>query len=93
MLIFSTMDDLRLSGTAGRVQFGGVDVLALLWAVNLLVSRPRQLRAFNCAVAVQDVSVLESTEQRTLRLRRGCVRVRPSFSWWHWEAHTSTIGR
>ncbi|WP_406436710.1 hypothetical protein OHB14_61560 [Streptomyces sp. NBC_01613] len=75
VLIFSTIDDLRLSGTAGRVQIGGVVVLALLWAVNLLVSRPRQLRAFSSAVVVEDASVLEPNEERTRQLRRGCVRV------------------
>lgn len=75
VLIFSTLDDLRLSGTAGRVQIGGIVVLALLWAVNLLVYRPRQLRAFSSAVAVEDASVLEPNEERTRQLRRGCVRV------------------
>ncbi|WP_369252965.1 hypothetical protein [Streptomyces sp. R41] len=75
VLIFFTMDDLRLSGTAGRVQIGGVVVLALLWAVNLLVSRPRQLRAFSSAVAVEDASVPGPNEERTRQLRRGCVRV------------------
>ena len=75
VLIFSTMDDLRLSGTAGRVQIGGVVIVTLLWAVNLLVSRPRQLRAFSSAVAVEDVLVLGQSEERTRQLRRGYVRV------------------
>ncbi|MFI5634348.1 hypothetical protein ACIA8E_34290 [Streptomyces sp. NPDC051664] len=75
VLVFSTADDLRLSGTAGRVQFGGVAVLTLFWAVNFLVSRPRELRAFSAAVAVEDASVLEQSEEQTRHLRRGCFRV------------------
>ncbi|MFE3269316.1 hypothetical protein [Streptomyces sp. NPDC059215] len=75
VLIFSTVDDLRLSGTAWRFQISGVVVLALLWAVNLLLSRPRQLRAFSSAVVIEDVSLLEPDEERTHILRRGCVRV------------------
>ncbi|MEV6054217.1 hypothetical protein [Streptomyces sp. NPDC052107] len=75
VLVFATVDDLRLSGTAGRVQVVGLGVLTLLWAVNFLVARPRRLRAFSSAVAVQDTSVLGQAEERTRQLRRGCVRV------------------
>jgi len=75
VLIFSTTDDLGLVGTAGRVQIIGVVGLALLWAVNLLVSRPRQLRAFSSAVPVEDAFVLGQNEEQTRHLRRGRVRV------------------
>lgn len=74
-LVLSTVHDLRLSGTAGRIQISGVVALALLWAINLLVYRPRQLRAFGSAVTVEDSSFLEGDEEQIRRLRRGRVRV------------------
>lgn len=75
VLVFTAVDDLRLSGTAGRVQVVGLGVLTLLWAVNFLVARPRRLRAFGSAVAVHDMSMLGQAGERTRQLRRGCVRV------------------
>src|SRR5262245_54561682 len=59
VLVLSTVDDLRLSGTAGRIQISGVVVLTLLWAINLVVYRPRQLRAFGSAVTVEESSLPE----------------------------------
>ncbi|MFE7169393.1 hypothetical protein [Streptomyces sp. NPDC057616] len=75
VLVLSTVDDLRLSGTAGRIQISGVVVLTLLWAINLLVYRPRQLRAFGSAVTVEDSSLPEGNEEQIRHLRRGRVRV------------------
>jgi hypothetical protein len=75
VLVFTAVDDLRLSGTAGRVQVVGLAVQTLLWAVGFLVARPRQLREFGSAVTVHDLSVLGQAEERTRQLRRGCVRV------------------
>ncbi|MYT73425.1 MULTISPECIES: hypothetical protein [unclassified Streptomyces] len=74
-LIFFTTDGLGLVGTVGRIQIICFVGLALLWAVNFLVSRPRQLRAFGSAVPVEDPSVLRPNEEQTRHLRRGRVRV------------------
>ena len=75
VLVFTAVDDLRLSGTAGCVQVIGLAVQTLLWAVGFLVARPRLLREFGSAVTVHDLSVLGQAEERTRQLRRGCVRV------------------
>ncbi|MFJ9539683.1 hypothetical protein ACIRPX_20775 [Streptomyces sp. NPDC101225] len=75
VLVWSTVDDLRLSGTAGRVQVIGFVALTLLWAINLLVYRPRQLRAFGSAVAVEEPLLPERRQEQIRHLRRGRVRV------------------
>ncbi|MHB9848953.1 hypothetical protein ACSYGO_06860 [Streptomyces krungchingensis] len=75
VLIFLTMDDLRLSGTAGRLQISGVVILTLLWAANLLVYRPRQLRAFGSAVAIEQPPAPGPHEEQTRHLQLGRLRV------------------
>ncbi|WP_345657483.1 hypothetical protein [Streptomyces siamensis] len=75
VLIFLTMDDLRLSGTAGRLQISGVVMLTLLWAANLLVYRPRQLRAFGSAVAIERSPAPGRHEEQTRHLQLGRLRV------------------
>ncbi|MFC9284723.1 hypothetical protein [Streptomyces collinus] len=74
-LVFATVDDLGLSGTTGRVQLAIIAAFAGLWAVNFLISRPRQLRAFGSALPVDDPSVLRRTEEQHRHVYRGCVRV------------------
>ncbi|MGW5283919.1 hypothetical protein ACWERI_31400 [Streptomyces collinus] len=74
-LVLSTVDDLGLSGTTGRVQIAVIVAFAVLWAVNLLISRPRQLRDFGSALPVGDPSVLRRTEEQRRHVYRGCVRV------------------
>ncbi|MET9900826.1 hypothetical protein [Streptomyces sp. NPDC006446] len=74
-LIFTTVDDLSLSGTTGHVQIAGIAALAGLWSVNLLVSRPRQLRAFGSALPVETPSVLGRTVERRRHVRQGCIRM------------------
>ncbi|MCW8380816.1 hypothetical protein [Streptomyces justiciae] len=74
-VILCTLDDLGLSGTTGRIQVIGVTCMAVLWAVNFLVTRPRQLRAFKSAVPVADVSVLDRPAEQTRQLLRGRFRM------------------
>ncbi|MEV0092480.1 hypothetical protein [Streptomyces sp. NPDC050738] len=74
-LIFFTVDDLRLSGFAGRLQIAGLVVMELVWAACLLLSRPRRLREFGAAVMIEDLAVLDRNVEQARHLRRGRVRV------------------
>ncbi|MFS4092241.1 hypothetical protein [Streptomyces sp. AF1A] len=74
VLVFSTMDDPGLSGTAGRIQISLAVALTLLFAVGFLVHRPRELRDFGAAVVIEEPSVRQKEEQTRL-LRRGRVRI------------------
>jgi hypothetical protein len=93
VVIVSTVDDLRLSGTAGRVQIAGVVGLALLWAVNLLVYRQRR--------CVRSAPLWWSRTRRCWsRMRSGLASCgeaasawQPSFSWPRWGVRTSLVGR
>lgn len=74
--VFLTVDDLRLTGSAGYIQVGCAAAMVLFWAVNLAVYRPRELRAFSNAVPVEDPASLRAqgvTQRRYVR--QGCVRV------------------
>ncbi|MER5476806.1 hypothetical protein ABT026_07455 [Streptomyces sp. NPDC002734] len=75
VVIFSTMGDLGLSGTGGRPQVAVAVFLPLLWAVNLLATRPRQLRAFGSAVTVGEAAVSRGREERKRHLRRDRLRM------------------
>ncbi|MFJ9821591.1 hypothetical protein ACIRU3_41370 [Streptomyces sp. NPDC101151] len=75
VLVLATVDDLGLSGFTGRLQVVGTAVLVLLWTVNLLVARPRLLRAFRAAVPVDDPAILRQGAEQRRHLRRGRVRV------------------
>ncbi|MFE5207514.1 hypothetical protein [Streptomyces sp. NPDC056600] len=75
VVLFTTMDDLGLSGTGGRPQTAVAVFLLLLWAVNLLATRPRQLCAFGSAVAVGEAAVSRQREERNRHLRRGSLRM------------------
>lgn len=74
--VFLTVDDLRLSGSAGYIQVGCVAAMLLFWTVSLAVYRPRELRAFSNAVPVEDPVSLRSQGVAQRRyVRQGCVRV------------------
>lgn len=61
-----------LAGIAADVLVFSVVVgTALLWAVNFLVYRPRQLRAFGSAVAVEASALPGRDEERTRHFREG----------------------
>ncbi|MFF0833027.1 MULTISPECIES: hypothetical protein [unclassified Streptomyces] len=74
-VLFATSGDLQLSGRTGRIQCGVVLALALLWTVNLLVSRPRERRAHAAAVPVENPQALREQVVLQRRLmRRGQIR-------------------
>jgi hypothetical protein len=67
--------DLQLSGRTGRIQGAVVLALALLWTVNLLVSRPGERRGHAAAVPMENPRPSPGRAARQRRLaRQGQIR-------------------
>lgn len=74
VLILLTAHDLGFSGASGWIHAAVSASFVLVWAVSLLVGRPRQLRAFRDALPVDDASLLPSSEVSRRHLRRARCR-------------------
>jgi hypothetical protein len=69
VVVLLSTDDLGLSGGTGRIQVICLAVTMLLWTLNLVLSRRRELRAFDSAVPIP----LPTAPQDRL-LRQGYAR-------------------